>query len=82
MSKPQDRMVYQKPDGTWANKRHDAQKATSIHDTQAAAVSAARQNLLNQAGGELITKGIDQKIRSKDTIAPGRDPLPPKDHEH
>jgi hypothetical protein len=37
--------------------------------------------LLNQGGGELTTKGVEGKIRSKDTI--GRpDPNPPKDREH
>jgi hypothetical protein len=33
-------------------------------------------------GGELIIKGLDGKIRSKDTIAPGNDPRSIKDKEH
>jgi hypothetical protein len=37
--------------------------------------------LKNQGGGELTTKGVDGRIRSKDTIAPGKDPNPPKDKE-
>lgn len=82
MSKPQDRTVSRRDDGQWANKRNDANKATSLHNTQAAAEAAARQNLKNQGGGELTTKGRDGKIRSKDTIAPGNDPCPPKDREH
>ena len=36
----------------------------------------------NLAAGELTTKGVDGRIRSKDTIAPGNDPVPPKDNEH
>ncbi len=36
----------------------------------------------NSGGGELITKGRNGKIRSKDTIKPGNDPNPPKDKEH
>ena len=36
--------------------------------------------LKNQGGGELITKGLDGKIRSKDTIA-SKDLFPPKDTE-
>jgi hypothetical protein len=43
---------------------------------------AAKDMLKNQGGGELTTKGRDGKIRSKDTIAPGNDPNPPKDKEH
>ena len=82
MSKGQDRTVFRNPDGTWSNKRNDAEKASSNHDTQAEAEAAAREMLQNQGGGELITKGLDGKIRSKDTIAPGHDPNPPKDREH
>jgi len=82
MSKGRDRTVFRRDDGTWANKRNDADKASSVHDTQGEAVAAAKQNLQNQGGGELIIKGIDGKIRSKDTIPPGRDPNPPRDREH
>ncbi len=77
-----DRMVYRRNDGIWVNKRNDSGRASSIHDTQGDAVDAARENLVNQGGGELITKGMNGKIRSKDTIPPGNDPCPPKDKEH
>ena len=82
MSKDRDRMVYKRSDGNWVNKRNDAEKASSLHETQKDAEKAARDMLSNQGGGELITKGLDGKIRSKDTIAPGNDPNPPKDFEH
>ena len=81
MSKKQDRMVY-KRGNEWVNKRNDATKASSTHKTQAEAEAAARRMLKNQGGGELTTKGLDGKIRSKDTIAPGNDPFPPRDKEH
>jgi len=82
MSKDRDRMVFKRDDGKWVNKRNDSDKASSLHDTQRGAEQAARDMLKNQGGGELITKGLDGKIRSKDTIAPGPDPNPPKDQEH
>ena len=82
MSKKNDRIVYKTKDGDWANKKNDADKASSLHPTQKAAEDAARQMLKKQGGGELTTKGLDGKIRSKDTIAPGNDPNPPKDKEH
>lgn len=82
MSKPQDRTISKRPDGTWANKRNDAGKASSVHDTQQAAIEAARHMLQNQGGGELTVQGRDGQFRSKDTIAPGNDPMPPKDTEH
>jgi len=74
--------VSRRPDGTWENKRNDADKASSLHKTQKEAEQAAKGMLKNQGGGELTTKGVDGKIRSKDTIAPGKDPNPPKDKEH
>ena len=82
MSKDRDRMVYRRPDGSWANERNDASRASSVHDTQKAALEAAKSMLEKQGGGELTTKGVDGKIRSKDTIAPGNDPNPPRDKEH
>jgi len=82
MSKDQDRIVYRHPNGTWVNKRNDAENASSLHDTQQAAIDAARKMLINSGGGELIVKGLDGKIRSKDTISLGNDPCPPKDTEH
>lgn len=82
MSKGRDRMVYKRPDGSWANKRNDADKASSVHSTQKDAEKTAREMLHNQGGGELTTKGVGGKIRSKDTIAPGNDPFPPRDTEH
>jgi len=82
MSKNRDRTVYKRDDGKWVNKRNDAGKASSVHDTQKQANDAARGMLNNQGGGELTTKGRDGKIRSKDTIPPGNDPLPPRDKEH
>lgn len=82
MSKGQDRSVYRRPDGTWANKRNDADRASSVHRTQKEAEQAARDMLRNQGGGELTTMGLNGRIRSKDTISPGNDPNPPKDKEN
>ena len=82
MSKGRDRSIYRRDDGSWANKRNDAEKPASVHDTQKEAIDAARAMLKNQGGGELSVMGRDGKIRSKDTIPPGNDPYPPKDTEH
>lgn len=82
MTRKNDRIVFRNDDGAWANKRVDAKRAGSIHSTQVAAEGEARAMILNAGGGELITKGRDGRIRSKDTIAPGHDPFPPRDREH
>lgn len=82
MSKGRDRTIFKNPDGTWSNKRNDAERASSRHSTQKRAIDAGRKMLEKSGGGELTVKGVDGKIRSKDTIAPGNDPNPPKDTEH
>jgi hypothetical protein len=82
MSKDQDRMIYRRDNGDWVNQRNDADKASSLHRTQKDAIEAGKKMLTNQGGGELTVKGLNGQIRSKDTIAPGNDPNPPKDKEH
>lgn len=80
--KGRDRSVYRKSGGEWAEKRNDASRAGGIYKTQGQAVDAARRTLQREGGGELIVMGRDGKIRSKDTVAPGNDPNPPRDREH
>jgi hypothetical protein len=82
MSKDRDRTVSRRDDGSWENKRNDANRASSVHGTQKEADAAAAEMLRNQGGGERSTKGVDGRIRSKDTIPPGNDPNPPRDKEH
>ena len=80
--KGKDRTVSKRDDGNWENKRNDASRATSLHSTQKDAIDSAKQDLKKSGGGEITVKGVDGKIRSKDTVAPGNDPNPPKDKEH
>ncbi|BBO74549.1 hypothetical protein DSCW_19660 [Desulfosarcina widdelii] len=82
MSKGRDRTIYKRNDGKWVNKRNDSERASSVHSTQKEAIGKAKGMLKTSGGGELTVKGINGKIRSKDTIAPGNDPYPPKDTEH
>lgn len=82
MSKGRDRTIYRTSNGKWTNKRNDAGKASSVHNTQQNAINSARTMLGNQGGGELTVMGINGRIRSKDTIKPGNDPCPPRDTEH
>lgn len=82
MAKGSDRTVSRRPDGTWENKRNDASRASTTHKTQKGAADKAKEQLKKSGGGELTIKGEDGKIRSKDTIPPGKDPNPPRDKEH
>ena len=74
MSKRRDRTVYRGDDGQWRQKRNDASRAGSVHGTQKQAQDEARRLLKREGGGELTTKGVDGRIRDKDTVAPGNDP--------
>ena len=82
MAKSNDRVVYRRDDGNWVNKLAGADRASSLHSTQADANQAAREMLKNQGGGERTTMGIHGTIVSKDTIAPGNDPQSIRDTEH
>lgn len=80
--KPNTRIVSPNPEGGWDVLAPKAKRASAHERTQAEADRRAAQILRNQGGGERITQGRNGKIRSKDTIAPGRDPNPPRDREH
>lgn len=81
MSKGIDRTVSRRPNRTWENKCNDADKASNLQKTQKEAEQTAKRVLMNQ-GCELTAKGLDGKIRSKDTIALGNEHNPSKDKEH
>jgi uncharacterized protein YdaU (DUF1376 family) len=78
-----NRTVYRRDDGKWVNKRNDAERASTVHDTQKEATDTAKEMLRNQGGGEVTVQGTDKgQFRKKDTVPPGNDPCPPKDKEH
>lgn len=62
-------------DGGWAVRGAGNTRATSIHDTQAAAIDAARGIARNQAS-ELLIHGRNGQIRDRDSY--GGDPFPPR----
>lgn len=57
----------------------NADKDTSHHETQQAAIERAREIATNQRA-EVVIHGRDGKIRDKDSY--GNDPCPPKDQRH
>jgi hypothetical protein len=81
MPNPNDRTVHRRDDGQWVNKLNDSNRASSVHDTQAEANRAAAEMLRRAGGGERTTMGLDGRIVSKDTIAPGHE-SPVRDREH
>ncbi len=61
--------------GRWAVRGEKADRATAIHNTQAAAIKQAR-GIAENRGSELYIHGRDGRIRERDSH--GRDKYPPK----
>jgi hypothetical protein len=77
--KSSNRHVVPSPRGGWDVKKPGSNRAVAHTDSQQAATDRARQIVRNAGGGEVRIHGRDGRIRDSDTIAPGRDPHPPKD---
>ena len=72
---PKTHHVVPNPEGGWDVKKGGASRASSHHDTKAAAVQSGRSVSRNQAT-ELRIHNKDGRIASSDSH--GRDPFPPK----
>lgn len=75
------RHVTKGSDG-WKNKKEGAERASSVHRTQAEAEKAAKQALQKEGGGEVVIHRPKGQIRDSDTVDPGNDPTPPRDKRH
>lgn len=62
----------------WAVRGAGNSRVTSVHDTQAEAIGAARQIAINQRS-EVVIHRPDGRIRDKDSY--GNDPIPPRDRK-
>jgi Uncharacterized protein conserved in bacteria (DUF2188) len=68
--------------GGWDVRKPGGSRASSHHRTQGAAEAKAKQVLRNVGGGEAVIHDRHGRIRDSDTVAPARDPNPPKDAKH
>jgi len=66
-------------DDRWSVKRRGNDRASSIHGTQSEAIKVGKR-FAEEERSDLIIKGKDGRVRSKDSY--GNDPNPPKDREH
>ena len=62
--------------GQWAVKGAGNTRATSVQDTQLAAIAIAREIAINRKA-EVIIHRPDGTIRDRDSY--GKDPIPPRD---
>lgn len=63
----------------WAVKGEGNNRVTSIHDTQAEAIDAARDIAINHRS-EVVIHDRQGRIRDRDSY--GNDPFPPRDNKH
>lgn len=76
------RHIVPKSSGGWDVKQPGASRASSHHQTQAAAETRAKEILARSGGGEAVIHNRAGQIRDSDTVAPGHDPAPPIDRKH
>lgn len=76
-----DRFVVKRDKG-WAVEKPHAKRASALTKTQADGEKRAKQIVHNLGGGEVRIQNREGKWRDSDTVAPGRDPNPPKDKKH
>jgi hypothetical protein len=67
------------PGGGWDVRAPGADQSSAHRHSQADAIDRARKIVHNDGGGEVVIHGQDGRIRDSDTVAPGRDPYPPRD---
>lgn len=81
MAKRGDRYVVKHPKG-WAVKKAGQDRAESVHPRQSEAERSAKTSSAKDGGGEVRIQGRDGRFRDSDTVAPAKDPFPPRDKKH
>ena len=76
-----DRFVVRRGE-KWAVVGPNAKKASALTNTQRQAETRAKEIVKNRGGGEVRIQNREGRFRDSDTVAPGRDPHPPKDKKH
>lgn len=66
----------------WAVKKGGTSTPESVHHKQVQAERSAKRTVGELGGGEVRIQGRDAKWRDSDTVAPARDPYPPRDNKH
>ncbi len=82
MARRNERHVQPNPNGGWDVLKPNADRVSSHYDTQAEAITRAKEIVGRAGGGEVVIHGRDGRIRDSDTVPPGNDPAPPIDKRH
>jgi hypothetical protein len=74
--------VVKNNEGDWVVKKAGAERVSGVFDLQRQAEKAAKEFARKAGGGEVRIHDRDGRIRDSDTVAPAKDPFPPKDKKH
>lgn len=66
----------------WSVRKAGGKNPESTHNKQSDAEREAKKIVRDLGGGEVRIQGRDAKWRDSDTVAPARDPFPPRDKKH
>lgn len=66
----------------WQAKKEGAERVSGYYDTQSEAEKASKGFAGNNGGGEVKIHRPTGPIRDSDTVAPAKDPNPPKDTKY
>jgi Uncharacterized protein conserved in bacteria (DUF2188) len=81
-SQPTRRFVSRDPAGGYRVDAPNASRASAKAPTKREAERRAKDIVRNLGGGEVTFRDDRGRIVDSDTVAPGRDPNPPKDTKH
>lgn len=80
---PNYHVTNSKGSSEWRVVKENSKKASATASTQGEAEKVAKQLAHKAGGGEVrIHKPQGGPIRDSDTVAPAKDPFPPRDKKH
>ena len=80
---PNPKRIHVTKDGDgWKAAREGSDRASATGTTQGDVEQRAKEIARSSGGGEVVIHKPDGTIRDSDTIAPAKDPFPPRDTRH
>lgn len=76
------RIVSPNLGGGWRVDAPGARRASAVEPTKRAAETRAKEIVRREGGGEVRFRDSTGRFVDSDTVAPGRDPFPPRDKKH
>jgi hypothetical protein len=68
----EDFRITRRPSEGWVVTRSGAERASSVHRTQADAIAAGRRLALKSGGADVVVHGADGRVRARDSVGAAR----------